>query len=61
MTEQQEIIFFKQAKKIIRAGYGKPCPEFAFGCAGCEANLAVAWIDKHISLMEWSKKRGIKS
>jgi hypothetical protein len=56
MTTRDEIKFWQKAKKIIRAGYGKPCRDFALGCAGCQANLAASWIEEHIALLKWELK-----
>lgn len=60
MTEPQEIVFWKQALKIINKGYGKPCSDFEWGCSGCQANLTASWIRNHIALIRWSQKNVIK-
>ena len=56
MDDREEVKFWKRIIKLVRKGYGKPCKEFAFGCSSCEANLAVAWMQKHIDLLKWGLK-----
>ena len=58
--EKREIKFWRQAIKTIHKGYGKPCKEFVWGCSCCEANLAAAWMQKHIDLLNWSLDYPIK-
>jgi len=53
MKIENEIKFWKEAKKIIRQGYGKSCKEFNLSCSACQANLVYSWIDNHIALLKW--------
>lgn len=57
MTIAEEIELFKKTKLIIQAGYGNQvCKELHFGCAGCQAQMMIAWINQHLDLLEWSEK-----
>ena len=60
LTEKKEIVFWKKAKKLILSGYGKKhChpEEMDIDCIQCRASFAVAWINGHISLLQWTGKK----
>lgn len=53
MKDFLEIQFWRQAKWLIIKGYGADCPDYAEGCASCEAKKIVEWIDGHINLLRF--------
>lgn len=60
MTDQQEIVFWKKAKKLILDGYGnRHCPvkDTNLDCPQCRAVYAVAWINGHLNLLDWATKK----
>jgi len=60
-TKQQDKAFLKimlAAQKANIKIYGdKPCKSIAIGCANCEAQLLIAYLDKQIVLMKWVLKK----
>lgn len=67
MKKDEEIKFWKQARKLILKGYGgrhcqKPV-DMDFRCAQCMSGLAMSWIDIHLDLLKWDggakKKSGV--
>ena len=55
---KQEILFWKQARKLLIDGYGCNCnpKDFHKSCAECRAGEMVRFIDEHIDLLKWSDK-----
>lgn len=53
---KEELIFWKEARNKIIKQYGKPCKQVDIHCAGCQAYIALSWINGHIDLIEWEMK-----